>query len=131
MTVRLLNDQPLEPDERRRCSTCSMTDLPVRNLVQHACAGPTLFTPNGTLFELYSFFIGYESGFKLMATMADYKGGHHYYDSVKSTLDWIRSRSDPDSPDGGISSFIAKCGSEKAAIEAINEFASKLATSVE
>ncbi len=108
-----------------------MTDLPVRNLVQHACECPTIFTPNGTLLELYSFFIGYESGFKLMATMADYKDGHHYYDSVKSTLDWIKSQCDPDSPDGGISSFIAKYGSEELAIEAINEFASKLATNVE
>lgn len=90
-----------------------------------------MFTPNGTLLELYSFFIGFENGFTLMATMAGYKGGHHYYDSVKSTLDWIRSQSDRDSPDSGISSLIAKYGSEESAIEAINEFASKLATNVE
>lgn len=92
----------------QRYPTCSMTDFSLRNLVQHACQRPTMFTPNGTLLELYSFFIGFENGFTLMATMAGYKGGHHYYDSVKSTLDWIRSQSDRDSPDGGISSFIAK-----------------------
>lgn len=108
-----------------------MTDFPVRNLVQHACQRPTLFTPNGTLLELYSFFIGFENGFSLMATMADYKGGHHYYDSVKSTLDWIRSQSDRDSLDGGITSFIAKYDSEESAIDAINEFASKLATNLD
>ncbi len=113
-----------------RDSTCTMTDLPVRNLVQHACECPTLFTPNGTLFELYSFFLGFENGFKLMATMADYKDGHHYYDSVKLTLDWIKSQSDPESIDGGISRFIAKHGSEESAIAAINEFASKLTTGV-
>ena len=103
-----------------------MADYPILNLVQHACKRPQMFTPTGSLYELYSFFIGFENGFKMMAEFFKYDDGHHYYDSVKSTLTWIKSHEDAESTDGGLASFIDKFGSEDAAMAAILDFASNL-----
>ena len=103
-----------------------MPDPPTLNLVQHACKRPQMFTPSGTLQELYSFFIGFEYGFKMMAEYAEYEDGHHYYDSVKSTLEWIKSHEAGESKDGGLSDFINKFGSEDGDLAAMLDFASNL-----
>ena len=106
------------------------------NLAQHLAKRPDLCTPNGSIFELISFFEGYSYGTRQLSAFGKVivERPVNFCESVDKTLDWVLEKSGllENEPNRNslsknvIDQFVAQFPTETEAMDAMFEFASSI-----